>query len=149
NACFVRPIREAYTVVVPELMHLRVIDFWGAVVLMLLGVVARLIPIGRPGGIVANIEIEFAVVIIVTECGAGRIAGAMQRVHPHLMRHIGKSPTPMLIMKQSVLAICGDKEVVVTVVIIIADCHAMRVAQIRIKARTYGYIAERAITVVV
>src|SRR2546426_518659 len=69
-------------------MNLRVINLRRAIVGPALRILALLVRLPRPRAVVADIEIEPPVIVVVSKRRAGCISGTRYVIHSHLVGHI-------------------------------------------------------------
>ena len=86
-----------------------------------------------------------AIFVVIHPGGAG--AEFVRALQSRFLRHIGKCAVA-IVVKQMALSVGGDKEVIVAIVIVIADSHAHAV-QLHVQTSFVGHIGERAIVIVV
>ena len=81
--------------------------------------------LGVPDHVMADVQVEVAIIIEVGEGGRGRPIAVARQTHP--LRDILESPVPSIAI-QGIGSPPGHEEIGVAVVVVIADRHALAVA---------------------
>src|SRR5205823_2813684 len=111
-------------------------------------VLARLVFLWRPDGVTADIEIQLTVVVVIAERRARAPAWSVPGVgKPGPVRYISELSRASFVMEQVVAAVSRDEDVVVSIAVVIADCHALVVGGV-LEAGAGRYVRERAVAIV-
>jgi len=101
--------------------------------------------LGSPLDVIANDEIQVAVSVVIHPGSAG--AEFVRAFEPGLLRHVGECAVA-IVVKQMVLPVGGDEQIVVAVVVVITDGHAHAI-DLDGQPRFVRHVGERAIVIVV
>ena len=113
-----------------------------------IGALKWLVQRGRPAGIVANEQVQVAVVIVVAPGGAeGPVQFGSQVSHSGTGRHI-RERAVVVVAEQMIAAISGDVEVGPTVVVVVCDGDPLPIAEIPLQSRPFRHIRKRAVPIV-
>ena len=145
EACLVRGVFEgAVAAVTPKSGRCSIVGLRRAIGFVRPIQSAKEVGLGRPLQVVDDEEVEVAVTVIVEPCGS--CAELFRAAQAGWDRHITKGAVAV-VTKQSVLAQGADKQIVVSIVVVIADRGSHPIG-LESQAGLYGDVCERPISVV-
>ena len=137
--------KRAVAAVVPEPHGRAFVRFRRAIRFALAVERAIEIRLGRPLDVIANHEIQVAVFVIIHPGGAG--AESFRGLQSRFLRHVGEGAVA-IVVKQMILPVGSDEQVVIAVVIVIADGHAHAI-ELDVQTGFSRRVGERAVVIVV